>query len=127
MKIGEAHRNVRSASFLNFFLSVCQYWDPTHPLSCKQVCPPPGTKGGDTLTCGLSGLGPNSDDWRERLALCLLCGPADRCANILAHQCPPPPICNDDQAQCANNFFSCSVRHPYWRRVHRCANRSGGI
>ncbi len=25
------------------------------------------------------------------------------------------------------DFFSCSVRHSYWRRVHRCANRSGGI
>ena len=29
-----------------------------------------------------------------------------RCANILAHRCPPPPIGKGDQAQCANkNFF----------------------
>jgi len=28
----------------------------------------PGTKGGDTLTCGFSGSGPNSDDWRESLS-----------------------------------------------------------
>ena len=27
------------------------------------------------------------------------------CANILAHQCPPPPIGNADQAQSANNIF----------------------
>jgi hypothetical protein len=126
MKIGEAHRNVRSASFLFFF--VCLPILGPHPPPLLQASvSPPGTKGGDTLTCGLSGWGPNSDDWRESLALCLLCGPVDRCANILAHRCPPPPIGNDDQAQCANNFFSCSVRHPYWCRVHRCANMSGGI
>jgi hypothetical protein len=30
----------------------------------------------------------------------------DLCANILAHGCPPPPIGNGNQAQCANkNFF----------------------
>jgi hypothetical protein len=29
----------------------------------------------------------------------------DRCANILAHRCPPPPIGNGDQAQCANKIF----------------------
>jgi hypothetical protein len=44
---------------------------------------------------------------------------------ILAHRCPPPPIGNADQTLCANNmfcgFFSCSVRHSYWRRVRRCA------
>jgi hypothetical protein len=26
-----------------------------------------------------------------------------------------------------NKIFSCSVRHSYWRRVHRCANSIGGI
>jgi hypothetical protein len=44
---------------------------------------------------------------------------------ILAHRCPPPPIGNADKTLCANNkfcgFFSCSVRHSYWRRVRRCA------
>ncbi len=44
---------------------------------------------------------------------------------ILAHRCPPPSIGNDDQTLCANKmfcrFFSCSVRHSYWRRVSRCA------
>ncbi len=29
----------------------------------------------------------------------------DWCANILAHPCPPPPIGNGDQAQCANKIF----------------------
>ncbi len=50
-----------------------------------------------------------------------------RCASILAHWCPPPPIGNFDQAQCAIKFFPCSVRHSYWRRVNRCANSIGGL
>ncbi len=25
------------------------------------------------------------------------------------------------------DFFSCSVRHYYWRRVHQCANSIGGL
>ncbi len=29
----------------------------------------------------------------------------DRCANILAHRCPPPPIGDADQAQYANKIF----------------------
>ncbi len=44
---------------------------------------------------------------------------------ILAHRCPPPPIGNADQncapIICFADFFSCSVRHSYWRRVRRCA------
>ncbi len=38
---------------------------PPHPLFRKQVSP--GTKGGDTLACGLGG--PNADDWIKGLAL----------------------------------------------------------
>jgi len=129
IKIGEAHRNVRSDYFLNFFCVSANIGTPTTPSPASKGVPPWHQRGGHThlRPCGLSGWGPNSDDWRESLALCLLCGPVVRCANILAHRCPPPPIGNDDQARCANNFFSCSVRHPYWRRVHWCANRSGGI
>ncbi len=46
------------------------------PLSRKRVCAPPGPKGGRGHTrLRLKGWGsPNSDDWRKRLALCLLCG-----------------------------------------------------
>jgi hypothetical protein len=45
----------------------------SQPLSRKRVCPPPGTKSGDTLSCGWRcGGGPNKDDWRKSLALCLL-------------------------------------------------------
>ncbi len=44
------------------------------PLSCKWVCPPPGTKGEATLACGRGGGGANSDDLRESLALCILYG-----------------------------------------------------
>jgi hypothetical protein len=47
-------------------LSPGPNWDP-HPLSRKQVCPPPEPKIDD------GGGGPNSDDWRKSLALCLLC------------------------------------------------------
>jgi hypothetical protein len=103
MKIDEAHRNVQSASFLHFFCLSANIGTPPTPSPASVS--PPGTKGEDTLTCGLSGWGPNSDDWRESLSLCLLCGPVDWCVNILAHRCPPPPIGNDDQARCANNFF----------------------
>ncbi len=42
-----------------------------YPLSRIRVCPPPG---GDTLVCGWGTRGgPNSDDWRKSLALCLHC------------------------------------------------------
>jgi hypothetical protein len=61
-------------------------------------------------------------------ALILLAqGGSVRQYTVLAHRCPPPPIGNDDQARCANNFFSCSVHHYYWRRVRRCANSIGGL
>jgi hypothetical protein len=39
----------------------------------------------------------------------------------------PLPIGNADQTLCAHNFFSFSVRHYYWRRVHRYAVSIGGI
>jgi hypothetical protein len=109
--IGDWDENRRGAPkcsarlFLNFFFICSPILGPHPPPLLQASVSPPGTKGGDTLTCGLSGWGPNSDDWRESLALCQLCGPVVRCANILAHRCPPPPIGNDDQARCANNFF----------------------
>jgi hypothetical protein len=123
------------------------------PPPLLQVCPPLEPKGGHTLTCGLRGWGvpirtTGENAWHIILILILLAegdtgapiywrrGASERqyigaggppCANILAHLCPPPPIGNADQAQCANNIFSCSVRHSYWRRVDRCANSIGGI
>jgi hypothetical protein len=52
----------------------------------------------------------------------------DRCANILAHQCPSPPIGNGDQAQCANkNFFVFRSATPIGAGVHRFANSIGGL
>jgi hypothetical protein len=116
---------------LFYIFFVCPPILGPHLPPLLQACvSPPGTKGGDPLTCGLSGWGPNSDDWRESLALCLLCGPVDQCANILAHRCPPPPIGNDDQARCANNFFflfgpppllaqGASVRQWEWRNIRK--------
>jgi hypothetical protein len=135
MKIGEAHRNVRSTSSVNFLRSVANrrcktcYMIPRVPQCLSpcigtpllQVCPPLAPKGGHTHLW-VKGLGgPNSDDWRKSLAYSIILilillaqgtsecqyigvgGP--RCANILAHRCPPPPIGNADQAQCANNIF----------------------
>jgi hypothetical protein len=56
------------------------------PLETHSVCPlvrigtlpppsrvPPGTKGGTLSAAGEGEGGPNSDDWRKSLALCLLC------------------------------------------------------
>ncbi len=45
---------------------------PPPPLPPATV-PPAGTKGRATLACGWGGGGANSDDWRESLALCILC------------------------------------------------------
>jgi hypothetical protein len=62
------------------FSSSRRNWDsPT--LSLKSECaPPPGTKGGGGVEhspagegLGRGAGGPNSDDWRKSLALCLLC------------------------------------------------------
>jgi hypothetical protein len=44
--------------------------------------------------------------WRRKASVRQYIGAErPRCANILAHQCPPPPIGNADQAQSANNIF----------------------
>jgi hypothetical protein len=50
-------------------------WDP-HTLSRKRVCPPPRTKKGlgHTRLRVRGWVGPNSDDSRKSLGLCLLCG-----------------------------------------------------
>ncbi len=43
--------------------------------SFKLAPPPPGIKGGGQQSLAGEGAGgANSDDWRESLALCLLCG-----------------------------------------------------
>jgi hypothetical protein len=43
-------------------------------LSRKRVYPSlRNQRGGGALACGL-GVGPNANDWRKGLALCLLCG-----------------------------------------------------
>ncbi len=44
-----------------------------HQLSRKRVCPSPEPKGGRTHS---TWVGPNSDDWRKGIVLCLLCGDA---------------------------------------------------
>jgi hypothetical protein len=50
-------------------------WDPPHPLSRKRVCSPfRNQRGVNTRLRGREWGSPNSDDWRESLVLCLLCG-----------------------------------------------------
>jgi hypothetical protein len=128
MKIGEAHRNVRSTSSVNFLRSVANrrcktcYMIPRVP-QCLSPCigtpptPSPASvsplapKGGHTHLW-VKGLGgPNSDDWRKSLAysiiliLILLAQGTSECQYIGVGGPPPPPIGNADQAQCANNIF----------------------
>ncbi len=62
-----------------------------HPLFRKRVCPP-RTKGwGGALACGLRG--PNLDDCRKSMALCLLCG--HTCSFVF----DPPPSCTSASAR----------------------------
>ncbi len=58
------------------YQSVCPFVRIGSPslFSRKRVCPPLGTKRGATFACGRGARGANLDDWRESLALCLLCG-----------------------------------------------------
>jgi hypothetical protein len=51
-------------------------WDP-HPPPASKCVPFWFQRGGGTLACGRWGVGSNSDDWRENMALCLLCGLVD--------------------------------------------------
>ncbi len=47
----------------------------SHPVSRQRVCPSPEPKGGGHTRPLARGWGsPNSDDWRDSLALCLFCG-----------------------------------------------------
>jgi hypothetical protein len=43
------------------------------PPSPASECVPPGTNGREHTRLRVRGGGPNSDDWRKSLALCLLC------------------------------------------------------
>jgi hypothetical protein len=108
--IGDWDENRRGAPqcsvrlFFKFFLSVRQYWAPPTPSPVSKCVPPWPPRGGHTHL-RVKWLGSQFRRLERKLALCLLCGPVDRCANILAHRCPPQSIGNDDQAWCANNFF----------------------
>jgi hypothetical protein len=54
---------------------------PSSPLSRASVSPPPSwnQRGGQHSFAGEGRGGANSDDWRESLALCLLCGDISPC------------------------------------------------
>ncbi len=59
---------------------------PSPPLPLASEFPP--TKGGgQTLACGWGGGagGPNSDDWRKSLVLCLLCAGSDQRSPFICH------------------------------------------
>jgi hypothetical protein len=57
------------------YQSVCLFvrFGSPFPLSRKQVYPPLGTKGEQHSLAGEGAGGTNSDNWKENLALCLLC------------------------------------------------------
>jgi hypothetical protein len=127
MKIGEAHRNVRSAKrrckTCYMIPRVPQCLSPrfgTPPTPSPASVSPPGIKRGVHTRLQVKGLrGPirttGENAWHIILILILLAwgtserqyigagGP--RCTNIMAHRCPPSPIGYADQAQCANNIF----------------------
>ncbi len=92
----------------------------TQPTPSSASVSPLESKGGGHTHLRVKGLGvpirrTGENAWHIILILILLArgtserqyigtgGP--RCANLLAHWCPPPPIGNADQAQCANNIF----------------------
>ncbi len=52
-------------------MSPRRNWDSPNPSLASECAPPPKTWGGHTRLGG-GGRGPNSDDWRKSLALCLL-------------------------------------------------------
>jgi hypothetical protein len=130
MKIGKAHRNVRSANrrcetcymilknlkiypYLTLVVWACR------GASERQYIGAGGSRCANILAQG--GLGVPIY-WRRGASERQYIGAGGpRCANILAHRCPSPPIGNDDQAQCANKMFF------VWRRVNRCANSIGGL
>jgi hypothetical protein len=68
------------------YLSVCRLVQigPSHPLSRKRGCPP-WTKEGYTRLRVRGWGGPNSDDWRKSLVLCLLCVLSILCRVLTAH------------------------------------------
>ncbi len=76
----------RKSIFVNFYTvvhkvhiyleyhSVCSLVRTWTPLSRKRVCPSPREgRGGIHSPAGKGVGGPNSDDWRKSLALCVLC------------------------------------------------------
>ncbi len=76
---GEEGAGSRGIILYREYQSVCSFVriGSAHPhLPPASVCPlPRGTKGeGQHSLAGEEAGGANSDDWRESLALCLLCG-----------------------------------------------------
>jgi hypothetical protein len=55
-------------------MSPCRNWDSPTPSLASECAPSPGTKGGHTRLRVRGWGSPKSDDWRNSLALCLLCG-----------------------------------------------------
>ncbi len=78
------------------FLSSRTNWDSPNPqtLTPQRECYPPGTKGVAILACRWGGGGgAKSDDWRESVALCLLC---ERDVIIIRWQATDYSICEGD-------------------------------
>ncbi len=78
LRVWNSHKVHIFLEYVPQCLSPRRNWDPPTPSLPSECTPHPGTKGEGgthyTLACVLGGWGsPNADDWRNSLALCLLC------------------------------------------------------
>jgi hypothetical protein len=96
-------------------MSLRSNWLPP-PLSRKRVCPPPlEPKGGQHSHAGEEAGGANSNDWRESLALCILCAVGQRGQFILFSVVfTPPPLLPVISLLLANTGSrGCWLAYPY--------------
>ena len=109
-------------------------WDPPPPLPQASVYPPPprNQRGGHSPAGdGRGGGGPNSDDWRKSLALCLPCVPV----TLSVHHTWTPcclyrsGCCSTSQTLDKNNMgcfvircpsaWICNTREETWGKMYR--------
>ncbi len=74
---------MKTTKYIDIYLEchiVCPLVRIGTPIpSPASECVPPGTKGGTHSSAGEGVGGPNSDDWRTSLALCILGGEVSFC------------------------------------------------
>ncbi len=75
----EERTHCRGITLYLEYQSVCSFVRIGSPAPSSSVTPPPGTRGGHHSLAGEEVGGANSDNRRESLALCLLCGKYSLC------------------------------------------------